>query len=284
MRHALCPIAEPIKEELMKRTSIIGLIIFLAASVLSGCGGDGGAAAPDPNAPASVALTPSKTAALANGIDAITIVADVSKADGTAVPDGTVVSFSVPGTAGNLSAPTAACSGGLASVTLTHPSISVNNTPVIVTAAAGDKSRNMAVKFINQPTSVEVSIGFGIAVTNLTTLKFQLNNTAGASFNNGDPADPANPQLISAINGGAASLVAGNFIANSNTIGLVSFGGFNTGTAPIIRATYAVAAGDSLPTFSVAETGFSATDLDGNATVPQVTAADMVVTTVFDTE
>jgi hypothetical protein len=267
----------------MKRTSIIGLIIFLAASVLSGCGGDGDAAAPDTNAPASVALTPSKTAALANGIDAITIVADVSKADGTAVPDGTVVSFSVPGTAGSLSAPTAVCSGGLASVILTHPSISVNNTPVIVTAVAGDKSRNMAVKFINQPTSVEVSIGFGTAVTNLTTLKFQLNSTAGASFNNGGLADP---QLISAINAAAeaGSLAAGNFIANSNTIGLVNVGGFNTGTAPIIRATYAVAAGDSLPTFSVDAAGFSATDPDGNATVPQVTAADMVITTVFDTE
>jgi hypothetical protein len=270
----------------MKIKYATSIVLILAISVLSACGGgggDGGAAAPDPNAPASVALTSSKTVALANGSDAITIRANVKKADGTAVADGTVVSFSNPGSAASLSATTAACSGGIATVTLTHPSISANNVSAIVTAVAGDKSGNLAVKFINQPTSVEVSIGFGIAVTNLTTLRFQLNNTAGASFNNADP------QLIFAINAAAGSLVTGNFITNSNTIGLAAFSnaatGFNTSTTPIIRATYAIAPGSGLPTFSVdATVPFTATDPVGNATVPQVAASNMVVTTVFNTE
>jgi hypothetical protein len=230
-----------------------------------------------------VAVTVSKNLALANGSDTVTVLADVKKADGSAVADGTVVTFSAPGSAGALSPTTAICSGGTASVTLTHPPLSADNKLVIVTAAAGGVSGNRAMKFINQPTSVEVSIAVKQTVAGVALLQFNLKNTpGGATFNNADP------QRIFAINDAAGSLVTGNFdaAANSNTIGLVNPTGFNPGVGtPIIRATYAVVAGTGLPAFSIDETTpMIAKDPQRIAIVPQVTAADIVITTMFNTE
>jgi hypothetical protein len=149
--------------------------------------------------------------------------------------------------------------------------------------AAGGVSGNMAMKFINQPASVEVSIALNRTVAGVALLQFNLKNTpAGATFNNADP------QRIFAIGDAAGSLVAGNFVAaaNSNTIGLVNPAGFNPGNGtPIIRATYSVVAGAGLPAFSIDETTpIIAKDPQRTAIAPQLTAADMVITTVFDTE
>jgi adhesin/invasin len=270
----------------MKRTYFTGIAVILTMSVLFACGGGGGGGtAADPNAPDNVALTPSKSTALADGSDAITVTAVVTKADGAAVADGTVVTFSAPGSSAVVSPTSATCSGGNASVSVTHPAITdANNKTIVVTAAAGSKSGNMSVKFIKQPSSVDVSVGFAVAIDNLAALQFKLNNTDGATFSNTDP------QLISAINAAAGSSVLGNFTqaSNSNSIGLIHTTGFATAASiPIIKATYAVAAGAGLPTFSVdvTDTGFVATDFNGNQTVPQVSASNMVViSTVFDTE
>jgi hypothetical protein len=262
----------------MKRIALISLILILAVSALSACGSRSGGGA-DPNAPASVNVIPSKTVALATGSDVVTVQADVRKADGTAVADGTVVSFSV--STAVLSAPSAATTNGLASVTMTCAAVpGANNYTAVVTAAAGDASGTKDVKFINQPVSVDVSIAFDQPVTNLAALQLKLNNGAGAAFNNADP------QLISAVNAATGSTVVGNFVAaNNNTIGLINAAGFNTGTTSIIKATYSVAAGAGLPAFSVdAAATFTATDKDGNATAPQVSSANVVVTTKFDTE
>ena len=269
----------------MKIKYVIGIMVFLAISTLTGCGGGDNGAAPDPNAPASVTLTPSKNVALANGSDAITMQANVKKADGTAVADGTLVTFSVTGSTGAvLSSTSVACSGGIASVTVTHPAISGSSSQsIVVTAAADGVPGNMSVKFINQPSSVEVSIALRKSPASLAALQFTLNNTAGVTFNNN-----ANPPAISPISAAAGSLITGNFVAanNSNTIGLINSSGFSPGiTTPFIKATYSVSTGSGLPTFSVdAAATFIATDPVGNATVPQITAADLVVTTVFNTE
>ncbi len=261
----------------MNRTSLVGLIILLAVSVLSGCGGGDGEAAPT----LSIGVTTSKTVALANGADAVTIQANVTNANGTAVPDGTVVVFSSP--TATLSASTAATTNGTATVSMTRPPVSgANNSMAVVTAVAEGASGANAVKFINQPTSVEVSIAVDQAVAGLALLQFKLNNTTGATFDNADP------QRIFTINDASGSLAAGNFdaIANSNSIGLVNATGFNLrANIPVIRATYAVAAGAGLPTFSVdATTPIIAKDPQSVAIAPQLTAADFVITTAFDTE
>jgi hypothetical protein len=87
---------------------------------------------------------------------------------------------------------------------------------------------------------------------------------------------------------GSQTLVVGNFdaAANSTQVGLVNASGFDTGTTPIIKATFAVAAGAGLPAFSIdqAPTSLTASDPNGGATIPAATAADMVVTVTFDTE
>jgi hypothetical protein len=257
----------------MKRAFIFGLILMLAVSVFSACGGGGGGDGADPNAPARVTLTTSKAMALANGVDLVTIQATVEKADGTAVADGTVVTFSV--NTATLSASTAATTNGITSLSMTcAPIAGANNYTATVTASAGDVSGNTPVKFINQPTSVDVSIGFKQPIANLAALQFKLNNTAGAAFNNTDP------QLVSAINAATGSTVVGNNVSGSNstTIGLINAGGFNTGTVPIVKATFVVAAGAGLPAFSIDAT-------PGNITSePAVTADNLSVTVSFDTE
>jgi len=140
------------------------------------------------------------------------------------------------------------------------------------------------VRFINQPATADVFIGFDQAVTNLAGLQFNLNSTGGAAFDN-------DAQNIKAINNaeGSLTIVVGNFIAasNSTAIGLGNAGasGIDTGTAPIIKVTYAVSAG--LPQFSVDLTAgtFSAVaDEAGSAVTPAVTAANLVVTVKYDTE
>ena len=250
----------------------IGLILILAISALSACGGGGGGEGADPNAPARVTLTPSKAIALANGVDPVTIQASVEKADGTAVADGTVVTISV--NTATLSASTVATTNGIASLSMTcAPIAGANNYTATVTASAGNVSGNTPVKFINQPTSVDVSIGFTQPVANLAALQFKLNNTAGAAFNNTDP------QLVSAINTATGSTVVGNFSAsNSTTIALINAAGFNTGTAPILKATFTVAAGAGLPAFSIDATPGTITS------EPAVAPENLVVTVSFDTE
>lgn len=260
----------------MRKISFITLILLLAAAALSACGGGGGESA-DPNAPAAIAVTASKNMALANGSDVVTLQAAVTKADGTAVPDGTVVTFAV--TNATLSAASAATTSGNASVTMTCGAIAgANNYTATVTAAAGGASGTRDVKFINQPSSVDVSIAFNPAVSNLAALDFTLNNTVGASFDN-------NAQLIIPVNAAEGSFVMGNFVSNSTRINFINAAGFNTGTTPIIKATFAVASDAGMPQFSVSSSAtITATDTGGNPITPAVTAAGMAVTVTFNTE
>lgn len=269
----------------MAARRIIGRIVpFLVASLIAGCGGGGGDSGgpAGPNAAATVTLTPSKTKALANGIDAVTILADVRNADGSAAPDNTSVTFSVSDPSGTLSAPAASTSNGHASVTLTGSAFQT----ITVTGSAAGTVGTASVKFIRPPTSAEVFIAFDQAVTNLAALSFMIGNTSGATFDNGT-------QPVSAINAaaGPSTFVMSNFnsAVNVSTIGLIngSAGGINTGTAPIIRAVYAIAATDFLPAFAADATSaatFTATDPHFAVTVPPVTAANLVVTVTFDTE
>lgn len=253
----------------------IGLA-FLMMLPLSGCGDDDTSVVfIDPNAPATVSVTAS---AVALESDSVEIVATVLTPKGGAVADGTTVACQVSDPDAALSAASADTAGGLAAFNLTHaPLVGVNSQTATVTCTAGFASGSTDVKFITQPTSVEVFIGFDQAVTDLAALQFVLNNTTGATFDNG-------AQLISAVNAATGSSVAANFNGtDSTTIGLIS-AGFNTGTEPIIQATYGITTG--LPTFSVAPppATFIAQNPDLVATTPPVTAANVVVTVTYNTE
>lgn len=261
-----------------------GFAVFLAVAVLTACSSsDGTTLVVDPEAPVSVVATSSKDVALADDADSVAINAMVTKLDGTAVADGTEVTFTITDPDGTLSAASATTTGGVATVNLTHATIVVgNNQTTVVTCTAGLVSGNVSVKFINQPASVDVFIGFDQAVTNLAALQFVLNNSAGATFTNGT-------QLISAINNAAAdSIVIANFdiATNSNQIALINAAGFNTGTEPIIMVTYDIAPGSGLSTFSPAPSPaiFIATDPGNAPTDPPVTVDNMVITVTYDTE
>jgi hypothetical protein len=266
----------------MKPSFLISVILLLAVSILPACGGGHGGGGADPNAPATVAVN-AKTLALANGSDVVTVQADVRKADGTVVGDGTMVSFSV--NTATLSVSTAATTSGIASVTMTSPAIpGANNYTATVTATTGGVSGTRDVKFINQPTSVDVFVRFDTDVTDLAALQFIIKNTPGATFDN-------STQLIARLNNAAAGsssiILAGfNAAAGSLTIGLANPNGFHTGTTPIIKATYAIATGAGLPAFSVdpAPGSFTAANQGNSLTTPPVTAANLVISTVLNTE
>jgi Big-like domain-containing protein len=271
----------------MTSGKFIGLIlVFLfAVSALSGCG-HGGAA----NSGMTIDLKAAKGVALADGNDVATVQANVENADGTPAPDGTSVSFTAAESSGPLPSSTATTANGKASFSLVHAPISgATHVTVTITASAGGASASQDVKFITQPSSVDVFIAFNQAVTNLAGLQFNLISTPGATFDN-------NAQRIFPMNNavaGSSSQVVGNFdpAANSTKIILsyAGFGGFNTGTTPIIKATFAITAG--LPVFSIDELTSAATftavgsvGTDFGATTPPVTAENLVVTTTYDTE
>jgi hypothetical protein len=263
---------------IIRLTSLIFILSFVA---LSGCGGSGGGgdeAPVDLGAAAAVTLTSSKAVILADGTDSATITADVEDADGAAVADGTIVGFSVPSGSGTLSASSAATANGRASVALLRAPIQdALNQTVVVMGTAGSASGIKDVKCINQPASASVSVAFDQAVTNLAGLQFNLNNTATASFNGN----------VIGENAAAGSQVVGNSnaAANSTTIALINAGGFNAvAAAPVITATFAVT-GSGLPSFSVDLTPASFTAISpGGAAISAVTAANMVVTVKFNTE
>jgi hypothetical protein len=132
-----------------------------------------------------------------------------------------------------------------------------------------------------QPTRADVFIAFDQPVTNLAGLDFKLDNTAGATYDN-------TTQPIAAINAaeGSLTLSIGNFDAATNSTHIVlingSAAGINTGTAPILKVTYAIADGAGSPTFSIAsQATFSAIAPDNGPTTPPVTPANMVVTVTY---
>ena len=258
----------------------ISLILCLVLAALAGCSSGGGGTPADPNAPAAVALTVSKTTALANNTDAVTVGISVNKGDGNVVADGTDVVCSASGS-GKLSANSGKTVNGQVSMTMTRGPVNAGKNEVVtVTCAAGGTSGKKDVKFINQPTSVMVSIALKGAIPNLGALDFKLSNTAGATFDNfGQP--------IVAVNGAAGSTVAANFdpALNTTTISMINANGFNTGTTPMMNLTFGIVAG-AMPTFSIDATagGVTATDNNSVAITPAMTPVGMAVTTLLDTE
>ncbi|WP_298272038.1 hypothetical protein [Geobacter sp.] len=105
----------------------------------------------DPNAPQSMTVTSSAPAAFLNG--SLTLTANVVRAAGGPVPDGTVVTFAVTSGTGTLGTPTTTV-GGVATVTLTSAVAGA----VTVTATAGTVITPVSFNFVVKPTTATVKV------------------------------------------------------------------------------------------------------------------------------
>lgn len=222
----------------------------------------------DPNAAASITLSASAGQGISNGA-AVVISANVSRAAGGPVPDGTVVSFTVVSGSGSLTGATST-SGGIASVNLTS---SVANASVGVRASAGGVSQVLSVPFIHQPTKAIVKVATGGSLppgTLIGGIAATVNYAAGKG--------------LSIVQSGVA--VSGNgagstLIPNTNNQGVVVLGLLNVGgigLGEFATLSFDIAAGSfpSAADFSIAA-GSSAIDVN-TVTIPGVSAGILSVT------
>ena len=162
------------------------LLLALLGTILAGCGSVDWFPTTGPNSAASVVVTASPTSPIVGS--SVTITATVKKADGTAVPDGTAVSFTTAG--GTLSGFSATTSGGIATVTLTNTSAS----SCTVTASTGIVSGNVTVTFVS---------GITVAASpSAATVGTLVNITANVNKADGTPVDDGTTVTFAAPNGG----------------------------------------------------------------------------------
>lgn len=250
----------------------IGILLLL----MTGCGGGGGGTPPGPNDVSTVSVTSSKNLALANGTDAVTITASVTKVAGGAVADGTTVTFTVASGTATLSSTNATTVAGVASVTVTHAPITgaKNETDTFTATASGvNSAAGASIKFINNPSSATVDIALDVPFTGLSAIDFVLAPN-GATY--------ASSSLINEANvTGALILAPGNdayaFFSPNTGVNTVA-------NKPIFHFTFTInpTTITSLPSFTLQQpsNGFQVV-----ATSPTtVAASDFILTTVFDTQ
>jgi hypothetical protein len=266
-------------------------ILVLLVSVMAGCGGGGGGAAPAVNSP-GVTVTALKNSipnnvALANNSDGITIQATFP----ASVTTGTTVTYTatpvaIGGSNGanalftnNTNTIGVSTVGSVASTTIASGTIG----GAIITATAGALHGSVYVKFITQPTAVNVSVAVvpGGAVTTipaLGALQYDLTNTAGCIYA---------PGSAIVLNSAAGSLVAANqdAAATTTTVGLINATGFTPTTLPIEQLTFTITS-PGLPAFAVSSTAgtMTAADVNGTAISPSLTVANFAVTLKFNTD
>jgi len=168
--------------------------------------------------------------------------------------------------------------GSVASTTVASGTIG----GAIITASAGTLQGSVYVKFITQPTAVNVSVAVvpGGAVTTIPALGdlgYNLINTAGCIYVSNSAA---------ALNSASGSFIAANQnTATSTTIGLINATGFTPTALPIEQLTFSITS-PGLPAFAVSNTAgtITAADANGTAISPSLTAANFAVTLKFNTD
>jgi len=232
----------------MKKNVAFGLVLSFLVLAIFGCGGGGGDAAP------SVVMAVTQSATTANTTNNNTINASVTimatmTVNGKAVPDGTLVAFTVKSGVGTLSAPSAATVNGIASVTLTS---ATDRASVVVTASNGGVSDDSAaITFTdpNRPDGVTVTAGATTGVVPGTPVTISANVTRLGG--NGVPAGPvpdgttvsfavtSGTGTLSAISatttGGIATVNLSSTVINASVIVTAQAGSVaNTVTVPFI--------------------------------------------------
>ncbi len=220
----------------------------------------------NPSRPAAITLTASPDGGRTGGQRPVTLTALVTPADPALgrIADGTLVSFSITGGAGALSAQSAATSGGIASVTLDAATAGTVTVSASAGAAPVVSSAAVAVPFVTQPT---------LAIVTLRTTGAL---PAGASIGGVSALVTASPAAglslaasdVASSGAAAGALVAANVAdVAASRLALISATGFQPGE--LATLTFRVAAG-TFPTaqdFAVALTGPGVIDLEG-VTIP----------------
>lgn len=257
----------------MRKNSVMALVTLFLLVLVSGCGGGGGDTNLTPVVNQSqIAISPSKSIALADNVDTVTITASFT---GATPADRTPVVFSVTSGTATLGSTTVETTGGVATTTVR------TSTPGLVTVAAtSGTTATTSIKFISQPTAMNVTIALNPAVSALATLQFNLVNSAGAAYT-------ANSLTLlnTALNQFAAAGQQPG--SDTTTVALISAAGFDTSTAPIMNLSYAVTAG--LPAVTVSPTGITATKLANPSDVTSgtnitLTPDNFLVTVKYNTD
>ena len=217
-----------------------------AVTVTSGSISDSVAAVSfvDPNAPVSITLTANAATGVTTG-PAVVLTANVVRAAGGPVPDGTVVTYAINSGSGTLTG-ASTTSGGISSVSL---SSGVADASVEVRASAGAATSLISVPFIAQPTQAIVKVrSSGTLATGV--LIGGINATVNYATNKGLSIAPADV---------VASGVAASTLLERNTnnagqvvLGLITTSGIGVGEFATL--TFSITAGNfpSAADFSVA--------------------------------
>ena len=284
----------------MKHRYLAYLVLLVAVtSLLTACGGgDGGGPVP------SVAFTATypdyfttmpETFALANDTDTVLITANVKNADGTTAADGTPVRFTLPAGAtfaNTSSATTRTTVGGTtAPVFVKHTAViaPAKNAIVPVSASALGVGSSINVKFINQPSSVDVSVALTPSLVGVEGVQLDISDVDRIHGNASIIAGPPAPTTVNLATGGnwSAAFDATNQLSH---VGFIAFPGVNTTAAvPIVKITYSVVLGiDGVADFNPSPptiTGFIVAGVGGATLIPPgPTNQNFVVTFKYDTE
>ncbi len=190
------------------------LFLVLIGVMLAGCGaGVNWFPTIGPDSPASITVTASSTSPVVGA--SVTITATVKKADGTAVADGTQISFTTVG--GTLSGFSAATTGGVASVVLTNTSA----TSCTVTASTGIVSGHVTVTYVSAITLTPSTSS--VAIGNLITITASVKKTDGTAVNDGTTVTfTSNGGNLSAstatTSGGIATVTIGSGVQGTFTV------------------------------------------------------------------
>ena len=238
----------------MRTKQVVFLLLgVLLAVILSGCGGGGGGSSETPPPVAQFSVSASKALALADNTDTSVITAKFS---GVIPQNGTAVTFTVsgPGTFDDGSkSSTGVIDSGSATTTVKSPT----SGDVTITAASAGSTASTMVRFIQQPTSMKVSIALNPAVEALTSINFSLNNTPGATYTG----------TVTALNAASGLPIEAAQVSSDRTnVGFFTVSSINTGTTALVELTYAITTG-SLPTIQVSSNNISANKLSDPSNV-----------------
>ena len=248
-----------------------------------------------------ISLTSDKAIALANGNDPvsperITLTAHVTDAVGSAFANKTISFAVTSGTGSLVNADAATNASGIATVKLQRDPIPAPNTreDITVTATVDSASGSKTVRFINQPSSAAIEVALNRVVTDLAILTFDLVSSPTLSkplLLEVTPIGPAiTPPFIGPLGPGTQNTYAALWAVNNTTYSLFTSvvpGITTTVNGTLVGFTFSVdPALTSLPTFSVSTlpSYFAAITSAGFPVLPEVTKADFVVATIFDTD
>jgi hypothetical protein len=252
------------------RCAIMLLLLTLAA-----CGGGGGGSA---TPTVAISVTPSKSPVLVTYTSNTVRTTFPSPAT---VPNGTQVNFTASSPNITLIPATAMVSGGVATVRV--KSSVPGKYLITATSTVGSTvyTGNAAVTFINQPASVNLSVGLQPVVNNLGGIQFTVVNEPGIgtlqnfSFN---PGLYAFTNLSTQVPPNNRTNVGA--LANISVVNGVAKGFDVTSTAPLFWLTYNIEANGGLPGFSIDSASVQAIFAD-RSTMPPPT---FLINTKYDTD